>query len=231
MSAFNCSKLKKNGKMPVTVASLIPDMKKFEKLHNDYKRHDFIPEFRFDLSDMDGNGMEKYLKLVERNNIMGIFTFRSSDSAEAEDAYMPSVFHGNLIFDIEIESYRNFRNDIQKDRLILSSHFRNSAVTMRRFSEILSMECGAIKIATFSDTIESIHLMNNMYLAKDQRPLSFVPMGPDREARLISGLSVSDFIYTAYEEPLAQGQINYTDIEKIFSKLICNDHHRFYQRL
>ncbi|MGP6207418.1 type I 3-dehydroquinate dehydratase [Cuniculiplasma sp. SKW3] len=219
MNYFNCMKLKKSGNMPILIASLIPEPEKFEKLRDDYGKHNFIPEFRFDLSDMNQKEVDKYLRLTEKYGMKAIFTFRNNDPGEAEDAYTSAIYHDNLIFDVEIDSYVKFQNKLQSDRIILSSHFQNSAVTVNRFSKIFSMDCGAIKIATFSDSSETVKLISELLLLRDQRPLSFTPMGPDREARLISGLSLSDFMYSAYEEPLAPGQINYLDLENIFSTL------------
>lgn len=216
---FNCGKLKKSGNRPVLIASLIPESERFEKLREDYHKYNFIPEFRFDLSNMSRQEMEKYLSLMEKHGINAIFTFRSNDPEEAEVVYTSAICHDNLIFDVEIESYVKFRNKLQSDRIIVSSHFQNSAITLNRFSKIFSMDCGAIKIATFSDSRESVKLISELLLLRDERPLSFTPMGNDREARLISALSVSDFMYSAYEEPVAPGQMNYLVLVSIFSTL------------
>lgn len=219
LNEFGCRDLKRTGRKPNIVVSLVPVQSDLDQLRTDYGKHGFIPELRFDLSGMNRKQIEQYLGRFEESGMKGIFTFRDEDPGKLEKFYSLAIPHENLVMDIELESFNGISIEVDRERLIVSSHFRSPAATMGKFSRISQMECGAIKIATYSDTAETVRIMWEIDSARDGRPVSFTPMGRDTMARIVSGLAVNDFMYSHYGRALGEGQPAFMDVERIISIL------------
>ncbi len=223
--AFSCNDLKRRSGIPVIVASVIPDMKNMHKLSDDAIRYGFIPELRFDLSNMDISSINKYVQNLEKKEVNAIFTFRSDSVSQINEMYSEASNYENILLDIEVKNYPDISFPLRGEKLILSSHYEKSFDTMKMYSKISKFECGAIKLACRCAMKDAVENMFQIERVRDERPVSFTPMGSDTSTRISSAISLSDFAYTYYEREIAPGQPYYKDmldIMKILSKYVKN---------
>lgn len=225
MITFSCSDLKRRSGIPVIVASVIPGMKNVDKLIDDAILYGFIPELRFDLSGMDISSINEYLQNLEKKQVNAIFTFRSDSVSQINEMYSEASNYENILLDIEVKNYPDISLPLKGEKLILSSHYDKSFDTMKMYSKISKFDCGAIKLACRCGMKDMVENMFQIERVRDERPVSFTPMGSDTSSRISGAISINDFAYSYYEREIAPGQPYYKDmldIMKILSKYVKN---------
>ena len=207
MVNFNTMDLRKNSWKPFIISSVVPSSAdQAAKIALEMKEGNFIPEFRTDISkNMDKSGIKKYLDAFMEAGGYGIFTHRSTSVDEVQDFYGLAMEYRNLVVDIEM-NHAWILKEYERNRAIISSHFTNHTEAEGRIGKIMGMKPGALKVACPISTLQFSRICNFLEGLRLEIPVALIPMGKDMQLRVASAITVSDFAYTYYEKPVAEGQ-------------------------
>ncbi len=219
---FTCRDLKKITNRPKLLASFVPkpdDQNQFNLLKDTLSRIYFYPEIRWDLCKNTGvKECATYLNAIKDMDIRAIFTFRSNDRMQTEKIYGIARRYDNLLLDVDMDQYPFISTPPQKEKLILSSHFSNELEIMGRLEEISLSGPGAIKLACPFTQSYLFEVLNMFDRNQFEPALSIVPQGVEYGyLRIVSAITVSDFVYSYLENPVVSGQSSIDVVEKIFS--------------
>jgi 3-dehydroquinate dehydratase len=220
----NIDILKKRGGMAVIVASVIPEkdyenqIKLISKKLDDFH---FIPEFRMDLwTNNQKDSIEKYMKIVDDYSLPNIFTFRTEELSIADEIYKIPLNHENSILDIDISIISRNSINYTQNRTILSSHFSNPLEFRNRFEKLAKYGKVAIKLASTFDSENILDILWYVKHTDGERILSIVPQGNENQSlRIVSALTVSDFIYSSFDKPVIAGQYSMELLFKILEMI------------
>ena len=213
---------KRNGKS-IIVASVIPE-KDYENqirlISKKLEDFNFIPEFRMDLGTFDCDNIEKYMKMVNDYSIPNIFTYRTGQPFLAEKAYKIPLGLENSILDIDVSIIRRISFNYPGNRTILSSHFLNPLEFRAKFEQLAKFRNVAIKLASSFDHENILDVLWFLKHASGERILSVVPQGMNNQIfRIVSSLTVSDFMYSSLDEPVVGGQYRMEWLSKILDMI------------
>ncbi|MHB1439449.1 MAG: type I 3-dehydroquinate dehydratase [Cuniculiplasma sp.] len=221
---FNIDSLRKKGKKPSIVASVIPSRDiedQVERLSRKMDLFNFIPEIRMDLVKKVPIGyLENYFSTLSQTGINCIFTFRANTIEEAEEPYEEALMYENTIIDVDTSIINAIDMEKSKKRMIISSHFQNFLEFRSRSVELFAIRDCAVKLATSFDQLSFTEALWYMTQIKGERIFSLVPQGSEnREMRVVSAIQISDFTYSFFEEPVAPGQYSLDQIHNIMDAI------------
>jgi len=220
----NIDILKKRVGMAVIVASVIPEKDYENQIKFISKKLDdfhFIPEFRMDLwTNNQKDSIEKYMKIVDDYSLPNIFTFRTEELSIADEIYKIPLNHENSILDIDISIISRNSINYPQNRTILSSHFSNPLEFRNRFEKLAKYGKVAIKLASTFDSENILDILWYVKHTDGERILSIVPQGNENQSlRIVSALTVSDFIYSSFDKPVIAGQYSMELLFKILEMI------------
>ena len=216
MVYFRTMNLRKNSWKPHIISSVIPATEdQAASIALKMKAENFIPEIRPDLTKkMSESGIRKYLDTFAEAGGYGIFTHRSSSKDSIQIFYKIAMEYENLVVDIDM-NHAGFLSGDQRDRSIISSHFTNHTEAEGRIGKIMGMKPGALKLACPLNTLQFSRICNFLEGLRLEIPVALIPMGMERQLRVASAITVSDFAYSYYEEPVAEGQYSTQEFSEI----------------
>ena len=94
-----------------------------------------------------------------------------------------------------------------------------SSMAEGRIGKIMGMKPGALKIACPFNTLQFSRICNFLEGLRLDIPVALIPMGKNRELRVASAITVSDFAYTYYEKPVAEGQYSTLEFLEIIHRI------------
>ncbi len=221
---FTYKDLKRENGKPEIIATVIPELEsndQLRRIESERKLIKFIPEIRWDLSGSKGRTeLKNYLRKIEGLSMNAIFTFRSSDKYISNLYYDIALEFPNIMIDLDLSQYDEGKIRGNEERVIISSHFSNEIEIFGLFNEIKNIGCRSIKLAThFTDGFffEVVRAFSEL---GGNMSISIVPQGPDgSKKRIISALTVSDFVYSYFDKSVAEGQISYKEINNVLQML------------
>lgn len=216
--------LKKKGKFPVVIASIIPEspeqikgvMQKLNSIGS------VVPEIRYDL--MKSASMEDKIHILDILNESFsnmITTFRENDMDKAADFYSQALMKKGNIIDVDFSLVNKIGIKLPPDRTLVSVHITNKAPVLDIIDAVFQQGFRAVKVAIKGSEDAFLGLCRDISnIRKERDILSLIPMGENSGIhRLISSLTVSDFTYTKFGNETGEGQLNYETMLKIIDLL------------
>lgn len=217
--------LKKTGKFPVVIVSIIPEslektVKVLQKLNS---MGNVVPEIRYDL--IKNTSMEDrihILDILNRSFSNMITTFREKNMEKAAIFYSQALLKKGNIIDVDSSLIGKIGIELPRDRTLVSFHITDKTPVMDIIEGVFHEGFRAVKVAIRTQSEGSfLGLCRDISTIRTEKNiLSLIPMGGESSIyRLISSLTVSDFTYTKYETETGEGQLNYEIMLKIINLL------------
>ena len=216
--------LKKKGKFPVVIASIIPEspeqikgvMQKLNSIGS------IVPEIRYDL--MKSANMEDKIHILDILNESFsnmITTFRENDMDKAADFYSQALMKKGNIIDVDFSLVNKIGIKLPPDRTLVSVQITNKAPVLDIIDTVFQQGFRAVKVAIKGSEDAFLGLCRDISnIRKERDILSLIPMGENSGIhRLLSSLTVSDFTYTKLGNETGEGQLNYETMLKIIDLL------------